>query len=174
MAANRAEAELKCAPEAASMHSSGTSSDHHDIKNSEAWKRRDEEFIRDVTGALLDPNFQKAMTALQPGPATEDYYWSWEAEEPSADEFTTRLETAIEKLKVDDPVAATSSNGTPGGEPDLGALIQSLGLDEGLREDQRSAIAAAPELVERLTCDLERALSQGRRTGQNEAECLSQ
>merc|ERR1712154_217662 len=113
---------------------------------------RDEQFLHEIMGTLLNPRFQQAMTAMLPELTSGRRYWtSWdeEQEEPAPDEYTIQLECALERLGATSRSAAagaTFSDHDPEIDSesglDLETLAGSLGLTEGLTAEQRAALAA--------------------------------
>jgi hypothetical protein len=127
---------------------------------------REEQFIHELAGALLNPKFQQAMTAMQPA-------WS-RREEPSElppDAFTCQLEHALEVLEAPGNISgsaaadirpAADGEDAGGQNMTLEALVAQLGFDE-VTEEQRAAIAAAPEVIASLVGELEVAVDRERR-----------
>uniref|UniRef100_A0A7S0AJD3 Uncharacterized protein n=1 Tax=Pyrodinium bahamense TaxID=73915 RepID=A0A7S0AJD3_9DINO len=140
---------------------------------SDAERQRDEIFTHDLTDAVLNPEFQRFMTTMQSEYRGSDSNWSsWEQAAPAADEFVLQLERAL---------AALGDTGPPGGsglnngnsEPSFQELVEQLGLAGDVSKEQLDALAAAPQLTQRLISEVE-ALLERQRAGTDTAACLSQ
>mmetsp|Transcript_78300 Transcript_78300/g.253617 ORF Transcript_78300/g.253617 Transcript_78300/m.253617 type:complete len:136 (-) Transcript_78300:113-520(-) len=122
--------------------------------------QRDETFVYELTDALLNPKFQQAMVAIQHGRAPDEERWSWHEEkhEVAPEEFIAQLTCAAERLEAAagaDASASTRPASSGQGHPDLNALVAELGLATDLSESQHAALRRAPEVVERLTREIE-------------------
>lgn len=139
--------------------------------------QRDEIWARDVTDATQRPEFVRFMEALLTAQSATDGTWSsWEYDQAVHPLSPQMLEQARDTL------GSGSSGSGPGGagghgtgdpEPSLQELVQQLGLADGLTEDRRAALAAAPEVTDRLVGELEAAL-EGMGPGREGTGCLSQ
>merc|ERR1712087_511428 len=99
---------------------------------------------------MLNPRFQQAMTAFQPS-------WSQESEqnELPPDAFTCQLENALDVLEREGGPPPDGDDGRT-----LEEMIQQLGLAEGMTDQHRTAVQAAPQMIERLVDEIEQGLSR--------------
>mmetsp|Transcript_31837 Transcript_31837/g.73891 ORF Transcript_31837/g.73891 Transcript_31837/m.73891 type:complete len:140 (+) Transcript_31837:105-524(+) len=117
---------------------------------SESDRQRDEIFMCDLTGAVLNPQFHQFLEAVQ---APSDKQWtSWEEEEPAADEYTAQLERGMAVFE--------SSGSSTDAEPSLQQLVEQLGLAGDPCDNQREVPATAPEVARRFLNELDAALKQ--------------